>query len=59
MNRIVEILCRRDGISVKEATERVNRTAELLNSSNWGWDEVEEIMASELGLEMDYIHDLI
>ena len=59
MNRVVEILCQRDGISVAEATKTVEHVQDLLNSCNWGYEEVEEILASELGLEMDYIHDLI
>lgn len=59
VNRVVEILCRRDGISVKEAVARVREVQEQINSSNFDYDEVEDIMASELGLEMDYIFDII
>ena len=59
MNRIVEILCRRDGISVKEAAARVRDVQEQLASVNYDYDEAEYIMSSELGLEMDFIYDLI
>jgi hypothetical protein len=59
VNRVVEILCRRDGISVKEAVARVREVQEQINSSNFDYDEVEDIMASELGLEMDYIFDIL
>lgn len=59
MNRVVEILCRRDGISVVEATRQVRHVQNMLNSSNWGVEEVEDILMEELGLEMDYIFDLI
>lgn len=59
MNRVVEILCRRDGIGVVEATRQVRHVQNMLNSSNWGVEEVENILMEELGLEMDYIFDLI
>lgn len=59
MNPIVEILCRRDGISVKEAIGRVEDVRRMIAESNYGYDEVEGILATELGLEMDYIYDLI
>lgn len=59
MNPIIEILCRRDGISVREAKQRVEHVQDLLAQSNYGYEEVEDILYTELGLEMDYIHDLI
>lgn len=59
MNRIIEILCRRDGISVKEAAARVQSVQAALADVNYDYDEVEDIMANELGLEMDYIMDLL
>ena len=59
MNPIIEILCRRDGISVKEAAHRVYEVKELIEQCNYDYDEVEYILATHLGLEMDYIHDLI
>lgn len=59
MNRIIEILCRRDGISVKEAAARVQSVQQQLADVNYDYDEVEDIMANELGLEMDFIMDLL
>ena len=59
MNRIIEILCRRDGISVKEAAARVQSVQAALADVNYDYDEVEDIMTNELGLEMDYIMDLL
>lgn len=59
MNRVIEILCHRDGISVKEATARVRSVQEQLASANYDYDEVEDILANELGLEMDFVMDLI
>ena len=59
MNRIIEVLCHRDGISVKEAAARVKSVQEQLADANYDYDEVEDIMANELGLEMDYVMDLL
>lgn len=56
-NRVVEILMRRDGMAREEAEERVAEVREMIvNASAF---EVENIIADELGLEMDYIFDLI
>ena len=59
MNQIIEILCRRDGISVREAVQRVREVQDLMAQSNYDYDECEDILSTHLGLEMDYIHDLI
>lgn len=61
MNEIIEILMRRDGVSYEEAKEMYeNCKAEL-------WDaidgtsclEPEDVLMSELGLEMDYIFNFL
>ena len=62
MNNAVKILMERDDISVKEARALVEETREEINdvlSSGGSYDEIEEIIADNLGLEMDYIFDLI
>lgn len=62
MNRVVKILMERDDISAKEARALVEETREEINdvlSSGGSYDEIEEIIADNLGLEMDYIFDLI
>jgi len=59
MNRIVEILCRRDGITVEEATRLVNEAKEMIADIGFDYDEAEQIMQDNLGLEMDYICDLL
>jgi hypothetical protein len=57
MNKIVEILMRRDGMSLSDAKDLVNETRELILSSEvW---EADDIMADQLGLEPDYIMDLL
>lgn len=56
-NKVTQILMQRDGMSRSEAEELVSETRELLLSSD-PW-EADEIMADQLGLEPDYIFDII
>lgn len=51
----------RDGISREEAMNQYKETSRLINEAiamGEVWD-VEEILACELGLELDYIFDFI
>ena len=57
MNRVVEILMKRDGISREEATRLVDDTREeILESDPFDAD---DIIACNLGLEPDYIFDIL
>ena len=56
-NRVVEILMRRDGMTREEAEEKVQEVREMIVDASAF--EVEDILIDELGLEMDYIFDLI
>ena len=57
MNKIVKILMDRDGMTRKEAEELVAETREEVLAGSPG--EADEIMAANLGLEPDYIIDLL
>jgi hypothetical protein len=57
MNKVIKILMERDGMSRSDAKELVDETRELLLSSD-PW-EADEIMADQLGLEPDYIMDIL
>lgn len=59
MSKVAEILCRRDGISVEEAERQVSEVHEAILNCNGSYNEAEEIMLNELGLEMDYIFDIL
>lgn len=59
MNVVVEILMRRDNMSEAEAIERVKEVQEMLWDCDGSYDAAETILAEELGLEPDYIMDLI
>lgn len=58
---IIEILMDRDGMTEDEASSHLTYVRELIDEAiaDGQFDEVEDIMYSELGLEMDYIHDLL
>jgi hypothetical protein len=56
---LVDILCNRDGCNIDEAEERIDETLRLMEEANYDPEECEEIMAEELGLEPDYIIDLL
>lgn len=57
LNRIVYILMNRDGMSKKDAEDLVKETREeILAADPW---EMEDIMMDNLGLEPDYIFNLL
>ena len=59
MNRVVKILMEREGLSREEAEDILNEVKEMLEDCNYDPEESEEIISSELGLEPDYIMDIL
>lgn len=61
MEKIIEILMERDSLSREEAASLIDEVKGMIDEAlvTGNYTEVEEIVASELGLEMDYIMDLI
>ena len=57
--RIIKILMERDGIDEDEARELVDEVREMMADCEYDPTECENIMYEELGLEPDYIFDLI
>lgn len=57
MGQIEKILMERDNMSLSDAKDLVNETRELILESDPF--EADDIMADMLGLEPDYIMDLI
>lgn len=53
---LLEVLCRRDGLSREEAAEEIEaaREAVLLDG-----EDPEEVLADWFGLEPDYVFDLL
>lgn len=54
-NRVVEILMRRDGMSEEEAKALVKDCREMIYEG----ENPEDVLQYELGLEPDYIFDII
>lgn len=59
MNRAVHVLMERDGMTKDETTGLLNEVKSMLAECNYDPEESEDIMMSELGLEMDYIFDIL
>ncbi len=59
MNRIIKILMKRDGMTEQEADDLLKETKQMMEDCNYDPSESEEIFMSNLGLEMDYIMDLL
>ena len=55
-NGIVEVLMNRDGMTRKEAQERLDEVREWFDPSS---DDPDEVLMEEFGLEPDYIFDLL
>jgi len=60
-NRVVRILMHRDGLTEKEAVSRVEDTASEIYDAIEGTScmDPEDIMMEELGLEPDYMFDIL
>lgn len=56
INPVVEILMRRDELTEQEAEESVAEVRELMIENP---DDAAEILMDELGLEMDYLLDIL
>lgn len=59
MNKVVEILMKRDGMSQEEAEDRVREVRDIMEDCSFDPEECEEIVMDELGLEMDYLMDML
>ena len=59
MNRIIEILMKRDGNTEKEAEARLDEVKNMLEECKYDVDEAENIVLEQLGLEMDYLEDIL
>lgn len=57
VNKIERILVERDKITKDEAQRKVAEVREMIDEAD-PW-EIEDILADELGLELDYILDII
>jgi hypothetical protein len=58
-NKIRDILCHRDGMTPEDAQALIDQTVEEIHATDYDYDEVIDIMMNNLGLEGDYILDLL
>lgn len=58
-NRVVEILMQRDGFKRKEAENKLEECQKLIQDAFKNNRDVEDVIAMELGLESDYIFDIL
>jgi hypothetical protein len=56
-NEIVRILMERDGLTENQAEIRLEEVREMINCADPC--DIEDILAFEFGLEMDYIFDIL
>lgn len=56
MNRIVEILMKRDDMTEDEANDLLDEVRDMILENS---DSAEDIVLEQLGLEMDYIFDIL
>lgn len=56
---VIGIICRRDGCSAKEAEKLISLAVSEMEACGYDSDECEDIMMNVLGLEMDYIFDIL
>ena len=61
MKETVKVLMKRDGMTRKEAEEMVNNARYEINNmlEEEEYDEIEDMLACDFGLEMDYIFDFL
>lgn len=57
--KIAAILCRRDGCTFAEAEELIQMTIEEIEETAYDAEATIDIMMNNLGLETDYILDLL
>lgn len=62
MSNIVEVLMERDGLTKSEAKQRLQDARDefyTMMADGCGYDEVEDLLLDDFGLEMDYFMDLL
>ena len=63
MNDIIKVLMERDGLSLEEAEKQVSETSariwDELDYEDCELDDLEDILSSDIGLELDYLLDML
>lgn len=56
MNKVIEILINRDGLTESEAKELIYETKEMIITEP---EDADQIISEQLGLEPDYLFDIL
>lgn len=59
MNKVTKILMERDNLTREEAEELIANVREHMCICNYDPTECEDILADELGLELDYLFEIL
>ena len=59
MEKIKDIIMRRDGLTLDEADSLIQDAVDALDESEMGIEEVEDVLKDYFGLEPDYLFQLI
>ena len=59
MNKVVEILVKRDKNTELEAIGRIKEVRQMMKECNYDPEECESLVMDYLGLEMDYIDEIL
>ena len=59
MKEIIKALMERDELTQQEAEQQVKEVRYLFEQADFDYNECEQIMYDILGLEMDYIFDIL
>lgn len=59
MNKVTKILMERDNLTREEAEELIANVREQMCDCNYDPIECEDIFESELGLELDYLFEIL
>lgn len=59
MRSMYEYLMRRDNLSLEEVLNQIQMVRQMMENCGYNPEECEDIMMDELGLEMDYIDDVL
>lgn len=59
ISNLEAVLMKRDGLTLYEARKQINHVRQMFMDCNYDADRCEQIMYDELGVELDYLFDII
>lgn len=59
ISNLEAVLMHRDGLTLYEARKRINNVRQMFMDCNYDADKCEQLMYDKLGVELDYLFDII